>query len=566
MNRSPVLCSCRRRMRIRETAWVLLISLAWAQSSQFSQAGTGIFDDNWSPPISQTRPAKLPQPAPSTGARRPIPSHADLVRSCSLCKELFATQLANRTMAGRRALAEQLLESAEKPANSPTDAFVLLTSCIAAAKEASDLQLVVDAAGRLSAAYQVDGLRLQTDSALRMSLRGETRAATAANATAALDVMGQLIAAEDYADGGRLLARLRPVATSDRAIFEKVQARAKELESLRAASERIAPEMEKLRSNPYDRSAKLAVGSFLCFAKRDWDRGLPLLAKGTDEALAGLAASDLSHPSTPDEQGALAARWWSFAQRRAEPERAPIRRHASDIYLQAVDGLSGPNQGLALRRLAECAAAERLSSPFSNRSVLLFKGNGREEAIFNAISDGAMRVVERSESADVLADAAAMARPGIIVFGVDFLKGAPPDALGEPMQRNIKHFVESGGDLIVFAQHAEEHTELMDALFGVKLRVLTFTGALPAVPELAALMRAARLMDPTVQKRATFYDSLTIPPNGVAFLYGGAPTHLISAAGVPFGRGRVILIGNNVDPVEAPITECILDYVYHYKG
>jgi len=559
--------------------WIALaaVILACAYSSR-AIAAANIFDDNWSPPAPPLGPSQANSrpgangPAASPGAsapaaqaaRRPIPDKADQARSRKLLKELFASQLSDRSLVARRALAEQLLDQAGKAANLPADEFLLLAGAADAAGEASDFNLVCEAADRLAARYEVDGLRLKSDAALKMNFRGNSARLIADNCSAGLHVVEQLIRAEDYSSAARVLTRLRSAAGSDPTLSVQVQARTRELDALRIGSERIVSQLETLKAKPADPSANLAVGSFYCFMKGDWDRGLPLLTKGLDKTLAESASLDLARPSTAAEQKALGDRWWSEAERKPEPARSTIQRRASALYLRAVDGLVGPAQALVLKRLAECAAAERLDAGSPNRSVLFFQGNGREEAIFNSISGGNMRIVARSDSPDVLADPNAFLRPGIVVFGVNFLKDVSADALGDAMQRNIKRFVENGGDLIVFAQHAEDRTELLDSLFGVKVRVLTFTGAVPAVPELAAAMHAAGLTDATVQKRATFYESYTIPEDGIVFLRGGA-VNVVSAAGIPFGKGRVIVIGNNVDPVETPITECVLNYVYRYK-
>ena len=50
---------------------------------------------------------------------------------------------------------------------------------------------------------------------------------------------------------------------------------------------------EKLKTNPDDPQANLALGRYRCFAKGDWEAGLPLLAKSGDAALASLAKKAL---------------------------------------------------------------------------------------------------------------------------------------------------------------------------------------------------------------------------------------------------------------------------------
>ena len=66
-----------------------------------------------------------------------------------------------------------------------------------------------------------------------------------------------------------------PVATA-------VQALDKEIGQLRQEYERIKPAADKLKKDPTDPDANLDVGKYLCFAKGNWEKGLPLLAAGSN--------------------------------------------------------------------------------------------------------------------------------------------------------------------------------------------------------------------------------------------------------------------------------------------
>src|SRR5262245_17696113 len=68
----------------------------------------------------------------------------------------------------------------------------------------------------------------------------------------------------------------------------------------------IAQEQDRLRADgidpgsiypnggePLDAETCLKLGKLICFLKGDWQRGLPLLARGSDERLRELAHQDL---------------------------------------------------------------------------------------------------------------------------------------------------------------------------------------------------------------------------------------------------------------------------------
>ena len=53
---------------------------------------------------------------------------------------------------------------------------------------------------------------------------------------------------------------------------------------------------ERLNTNPEDAEANFTVGRFYCLYKKDWPRGLPALARGSDAGLKALAVKELDPP------------------------------------------------------------------------------------------------------------------------------------------------------------------------------------------------------------------------------------------------------------------------------
>src|SRR5205807_5449263 len=74
--------------------------------------------------------------------------------------------------------------------------------------------------------------------------------------------------------------------------------------------------------------------------KGNWDKGLPLLAKSGDPALAELALLDLKNPPTGTAQAELGARWSKVAARlQAVAARNALLR-AYQWYQQALAGVT----------------------------------------------------------------------------------------------------------------------------------------------------------------------------------------------------------------------------------
>ena len=181
--------------RLLRSLCIGIACIAWAVacSALYAHAGN-IFDDDWTPPkpVGQQHaaPAKIPPavsiPVPSaTGqvpavspspSRHAIPDKSDQARSRGLLRAAFAEKLKDRSIAGRKKLAHALLDEAPKTADNPSDQYVLLGGAIEASKDAGILQLCFQAADTMAVQYEVDGLNVKTEAALKVNLRGESPA------------------------------------------------------------------------------------------------------------------------------------------------------------------------------------------------------------------------------------------------------------------------------------------------------------------------------------------------------------------------------------------------------
>lgn len=326
------------------------IMLVWMMFLSLVQAKT-IFDDDWTPP----KPSELrgvPSSRPTTNLRRAIPSSAELTASHKLFKDVYSADLANRSAAGRRALATRLLDQAQTIGNAPSDEFVVLLGAIDAAREGSDLALVSRAANALAEAFEVDRLKIESDAALEMSLRADSAAITSANCLSGLELADQLAAAEDFSTAVRLLRNLQAVAP-DAELRSRIRDKTNEVEGLAASARRVAALTRKLKTSPNDPEANGAVGQYLCYEKNDWIHGLPLLAKGSSGAAKNLALRELNTGPDATARGEVADGWWTLADTQAAPARANIRRHAATIYDEVLPSLSELARTVASKRIAD---------------------------------------------------------------------------------------------------------------------------------------------------------------------------------------------------------------------
>ena len=129
---------------------------------------------------------------------------------------------------------------------------------------------------------------------------------------------------------------------------------AKGLQQARREHEAIRAAQERLKAAPDDPDACLAVGHWYCFSRGDWDEGLKLLAKGSDDALKSLAAEELARkPSNADQRVARGDAWWDLAETAAGKPKAAMRARAGHWYLDAMPDLApGLGKSRVEKRLA----------------------------------------------------------------------------------------------------------------------------------------------------------------------------------------------------------------------
>lgn len=144
----------------------------------------------------------------------------------------------------------------------------------------------------------------------------------------------------------------------DTKLIKKVVVRNKEIQGIAEAYEQAKAAKKTLDTNPGDPEANVAVGKYLCFVKGDWDKGLPMLASGSDEKLKALAVKELKGATGADAEVAVGDGWWDL---RDKEERA--KQRAVYWYKKALPGLTGLVKDKANSRLAAVAEEENVAAP-----------------------------------------------------------------------------------------------------------------------------------------------------------------------------------------------------------
>lgn len=109
-----------------------------------------------------------------------------------------------------------------------------------------------------------------------------------------------------------------------------------------------------LRAEPANPEANAATGKYLCFVKGDWDRGVLMLALGSDPSLKAIAEKELDEltPTRPEQVG---DGWWERAEEEVGTIQKRTRARAAYWYRKALPGLSGFARDLIQKRLDSLA-------------------------------------------------------------------------------------------------------------------------------------------------------------------------------------------------------------------
>ncbi len=305
----------------------------------------------------------FPQAEPPAAAEKhPEPTEETVKRIREEIRGLFKAKYADRSSEARKTLAAQFLQYGQNRDEKPETRYVLLREAIDLATETSDVQTALEAVDEIVRDFAVDGvvLREKVLSEVRVSSQDPETAQQVAEAYAVL--VEEAIVADDYDTASRAVYKAKSAArsTKDSALMDRMEALSKELTALRTEYNDVRKHHATLKKHPDDPEANSAYGAYLCLVKGDWDRGLPLLAKGSDTMLKGMAEREAAGGDDLKAVMALGDGWWDLAEKRKATEKQLVLERAGFWYEKARAGeVYGLDRIKVEKRLGELAKMER---------------------------------------------------------------------------------------------------------------------------------------------------------------------------------------------------------------
>ena len=326
-------------------------------------------------------PAAEKEPGKEPAKKPPIPDKEQYQAMKGKIVKIFQKEFAEaKTAEAKLALAVKLDAQGDAAKDDPVERYSLWRIAADGASAAGEFALAVKIVDKIQAQFDVDGdamkFELLNVGAVRTTLTPE---AARDLCEAALKLANGAVSRDDFDAAGRF-ARLAATAAhrvKEPQFNRDVLAREREIEHLKSRYALVAKAMETLSGDPDSAAANLAVGQWHCFAKGNWEKGLPMLAKGSDPDLAAIAKQDLAAPAKASDQMDLGDAWWNLAQKQSAASRSAVQLRAASWYKRCLPGLSGLDKIRVQKRLETPSAEpqEAKPSPFIARGGAVVPGN-----------------------------------------------------------------------------------------------------------------------------------------------------------------------------------------------
>jgi tetratricopeptide (TPR) repeat protein len=307
-------------------------------------------------------PGTAPQPPQEKPAeaivRLPVPEKEALAKARQDIRHIFSKEFGAADQAEQKSkLAGMLLKQALDTKDDATARYGLFCEARDEALEAADLGRYTKIVKKTAEHYQIDALAIRAGGLRQATKRPHPSSSVTLTLTRLLMQLAEEMTADDRYDEADAMAKL----AHELATRYKNYPRAKEAAALRRDVEQVrqfhkaAEDAEKaLAQHPDDPAANLLLGKYYCFGRQQWERGLPMLAKGNQETLKALAVAEKTTPANATEMVALGDRWWDAAGsgRVADMQRF-VQARAAYWYRLALPDLLGLTMIRIQQRLDE---------------------------------------------------------------------------------------------------------------------------------------------------------------------------------------------------------------------
>ncbi len=294
-----------------------------------------------------------PYAAQETSKKHAVPTEKAQTKSRDLIFDIFKDDLQDPKPASKSKLAAYFIQQGKESRDDLTNRYVLYIEATALAAASGDAQLALSALDEVARDFDVELWKLRTIALSAAATNSPTKEASKAQVELILPMIADAVEADNYELAVALgkIAGAAAVKSKVIALVTTVQKRNEEVAAVQKGFARLQAFIDRLAADAKDGEANLELGKYFALLKGRWEKALPLLAMGSDEALRALARRDLAKPQAAKDQLALADGWWDLAAKEKDPAQLALQRRAAHWYEQAIGGLAGLNRTKAAKRI-----------------------------------------------------------------------------------------------------------------------------------------------------------------------------------------------------------------------
>jgi WD40 repeat protein len=287
--------------------------------------------------------------------KQPVPETDRQAKARTFLHKIFAEDYAKaaKSLADRRLLAAMLRAEAKNATDSDALYFTVLSEAAELAAHAGDVGLAFEIVADIGASFVIDATAMKAAVLAKAAQTASEMEVFLRLSEAALALLEAAVDRDDFATAAQLrdTAGTTVAKTQNKQLQARLQRWTGALEKLQPEYDMVKPHFAKLKTNPKDPAANLAVGKYLCLGKGQWEKGLPLLLLCDDDGLRDVAQRDLAGPARETDRLALGDAYWDLSQSATDPARFSLQKRAAHWYGLAYAELAGINKIKVEKRL-----------------------------------------------------------------------------------------------------------------------------------------------------------------------------------------------------------------------
>jgi hypothetical protein len=301
----------------------------------------------------------------TTAKRLPIPAEAARQAAEKSVRQKNALDIAAaKSPSEKLAMSDRLWPQATALKNDAATQYALMSISCQLAADSGRLQNAINRVESFADYFEINPWELKVQ-AVTKSVKAVQAVPAGQPSAAKIDgdavvlkgfqLADEAMEAGQYDAASKAVKAVIPLAKKDPIFLRELNAFAKEIERIKNRYQPIKKALDALKDNPDDPDANTLAGRWACFERRDWEKGLPNLAKSSNADLAKTAAKDIA--GLPDAKGQLdvADAWWALAQKEESSSKTGMLTRAAYWYGRAQPNLVEADKSKADSRLKSIA-------------------------------------------------------------------------------------------------------------------------------------------------------------------------------------------------------------------